>query len=599
MKINDLLNELSQDIADSYDAIEAAGGTVPVDKTTSSLSSAIMTIPVSSSVLYGKVGVYPYSEEQVVDAMGVEGVSIDQAKFEQFLQENPPEMPDWISFMREAEWDPETGEPTGNYVWRYWGQGEPLSIPDDSFTATTGISYTSIEDEMAEIMIGSEIVIDTEGEVSYYEFNSLQDYNAFPAESGNYAIINGQEVLKDAICSFETGSEITELPANILCGMSNLTHIDISNSAIRTLGDRSISELSDYNEAFVIPSGVTKIPDRFFWNMGSFDQDISVPSGVTEIGERFMGRCGNFNSTLTLPDTLRTIGDYFLSFAYSFNQPISIPNAVTSIGINFMYVDSKFNQPLNIPTSLTSISNYFMESCGSFNQPLTIPLGVTSIGDNFMKRTGFNQSLTIPSSVTSIGGGFMEECSKFNQPINLPSSLTSIGPRFLNECRLFNQPITIPQSITVIPNRLLGGCVSFNSSVTLPSGATQINGSFLSSCIAFNTPITIPDSVTSLGESFLYDCRGFSQNIKMPSSLTKIENSCLMGANNMTGTIDFGDLSPDNMTMPLYRQNCWATTDSTAPIYTVGLTYTGRHARRWQDLFPSMSTPRYRKVWVS
>ena len=83
------------------------------------------------------------------------------------------------------------------------------------------------------------------------------------------------------------------------------------------------------------------------------------------------------------------------------------------------------------------------------------------------------------------------------------------------------------------------------------------------------------------------------------SSLTKIENNCLMGANNMTGTIDFGDLSPDNMTMPLYRQNCWTTTDSTAPIYTVGLTYTGRYARRWQDLFPSMSTPRYRKVWVS
>ena len=235
---------------------------------------------------------------------------------------------------------------------------------------------------------------------------------------------------------------------------------------------------------------------------------------ISFIGNSFLRTCTSFNQPLTLPEGITSIGNGFLVECYSFNQPLTLPNSLTSIGNNFLAsgLDTKsmsFNQPLTLPNSLTSIGTYFLYNCGRFNQPLTLPNSLTSIGNNFLdKCTSFNQPLTLPNSLSLIGNNFLHNCTSFNQPLTLPNSLTSIGTYFLYNCGRFNQPLTLPNSLTSIGDSFLRSCTSFNRTLTLPNSLTSIGTFFMNCCDNFNQKLTISNSITP--EMFLSNNNSFA-----------------------------------------------------------------------------------------
>jgi hypothetical protein len=161
-----------------------------------------------------------------------------------------------------------------------------------------------------------------------------------------------------------------------------------------------------YQVLNTLVGNVTSIGDYFLSNCYSFNQPLDL-SNITSIGNYFLQSCSSFNQPLDISN-LTSIGDYFLHYCYSFNQPLDISN-LTSISNGFLQGCRSFNQPLDL-SNITSIGNYFLYYCYSFNQPLDLS-NITSIGVSFLQGCySFNQNLVIPNSLNSIGTNFMQQC---------------------------------------------------------------------------------------------------------------------------------------------------------------------------------------------
>lgn len=577
MKTNDLLNELNQNISDAYDVIEAGGGAMPTDRITWNLANAIRTIPEPvppippvppTDILYGKVGTYPWSEDAFWSGDNVEVNSVNQETLNAFLAEYPNDYPE---FMYEMDWESET--PEENYVWWYYWEGGELKIQPEDFTATTGIDCTVEEGaDWASLYYERDIVVDTEGEITYREYASLEEFNT---TQGEYLTIDGDSVYKNAVYSIETGSEITALPDYFASDMQNLAHIDLTHSPIDTIGAYCIEGLAKFNEPLVIPPRITAIPNYFMYSLSSFNQTVTVPYGVTTIGDYFLGYNRSLNSTVTLPRGVQTIGNSFMASCQTFNQPIEIPYTVTSIGAGLLYGCSVFNQPVTLPQGLTSLGGSFLAYCYEFNQPVTIPDGVTKINDRFLSQDKkFNSSVSLPKNADSIGSWFMDYCSEFNQPIRLPKKVKAIGNYFMQYCIAFNSNITMPEELTSISGYFLAYNKVFNKPVTLPNTLTSIGIAFIGYCDNFNQHITVPASVTRIDSQFMARCYSFSAGV-----------TC-----NCPATV-FGSYTDafivNGTTMVTY--------DSTR----LGIPFDGTYAVQWQTKFPwYLTSYQQRKTYV-
>ena len=405
MKTNDLLNQLSQNISDSYDIIETGGGTMPLDRVTWNLPDAIRTIPepIPDVPLYGKVEYYPWSQARNVSGDMVEIGDVDEDKLEEFLATYPP-MDDMTEFMYEQDWESE--DPESNYVWRYfWEEGE-LKIQPEDFTSTTGIQATLEEGaDWASITIEKSYIVDTSAELLTAEFSSLQQFQDF----------NG-------------GSES-----------------DILYYYVKTVGDSEVLNQSVYS--IVIGREITSIPNYFITydeNLAEFDLSGAV---VTSIGKGFLYSCHKFNRPLAL-DNVETIGSEFLSSCQAFNQPIDV-TAFSEIPGQFLNYCSSFNQPLDF-SNVTTIGNDVLYACSAFNQPLDLRK-VTTIGISFLgTSSSFNSPIQL-QALQSVGEYFLYSCSSFNQPITVPSTLNSMGTHFMDSCDSMTSAITCNCPGTVVP----------------------------------------------------------------------------------------------------------------------------------------------------
>ena len=204
---------------------------------------------------------------------------------------------------------------------------------------------------------------------------------------------------------------------------------------------------------------------------------------------------------------------------------------------------------------------------------------ISFIGNSFLRTcTSFNQPLTLPEGITSIGNGFLVECYSFNQPLTLPNSLTSIGNNFLasgldTKSMSFNQPLTLPNSLTSIGTYFLYNCGRFNQPLTLPNSLTSIGDSFLRSCTSFNRTLTLPNSLTSIGTFFMNCCDNFNQKLTISNSIT-----------------------PE---MFLSNNNSFATTNSSATVYTNGFKIKYDKFDQLLARFPNSTTNPYRNIVIA
>jgi hypothetical protein len=197
----------------------------------------------------------------------------------------------------------------------------------------------------------------------------------------------------------------------------------------------------------------------------------------------------------------------------------------------------------------------------------------------------------LPSTLTSIGDECFDGTIGYTGTLTLPSGLQSIGTYFMNNSYI-NTPITIPAGATV-GRYFLRGCPVFNSVVTIPEGFTDIPVDFLYNCQNFNQPITFPSTLSTIGLRFMQGCSSFNQNITLPPNLTSLGAQFLRNANAMCSTINLGDLPSTVVTQ---NNGTLSTTDSTAPMYTTGITLVGTYVADWMATLPNRSTSPYRNL---
>lgn len=209
---------------------------------------------------------------------------------------------------------------------------------------------------------------------------------------------------------------------------------------------------------------------------------------------------------------------------------------------------------------------------------VTIADGVQYIPDNFCYNCSNLASATIPSSVHYIGGFVFYGCKIVNVSFSL-DNIVSIGESFMYGNNTFNSPISLPK-VREIGGSFLRGCNAFNSSLIINDDCEYIGNNFLRQCFSFAQPFSIPSGLKMLPSGipnpnryFMYDCKNFVGPLACNCPSTSLPLSTQ--ANEML-----------------------ATTDSSGPMYTTGITLTGTYANDWKTALPDSTSSPYRKLIV-
>lgn len=202
--------------------------------------------------------------------------------------------------------------------------------------------------------------------------------------------------------------------------------------------------------------------------------------------------------------------------------------------------------------------------------------GVTSIPSYFLYYDTNLEKVTLPSTIQTIGDNFCGYCSKLDCELTL-TNVKDVGASFLRNCTIFNHPIIFTK-VTAISSNFMQSCTAFNSNIALGNSLISIGQHFLDGCWAFAKSLTIPSSIYSpsayiygIGRYFMYNCKNFTGPL-----------SCECSSSNVS--VDF----------PEYL----VTTDSSASMYTTGITLTGAYAQDWKTHLPDRDTSPYRKLIV-
>lgn len=566
MTIASEISKLNNNLLDAYSAIGTKGGTVPANKNTDNLTTAINSIPAGSP--------------------GITDSSILITGY-----------------------DTTTGVITGS---NFGTTGKVYLLDRDTHTYNelTTSAYTNTA-----ITLTSPINRAT-----------IQGNTCFYVQPTNEGISNKFMVYGDGTLTVPqyglvyVQDEATRAVTKITC--ASTTDLGRLQGVNNTFGNSvTINGTTIYKSTIVgfqfgpSASGYT-VPTLFLAQLSNLNQPVVFITGVvTSASSTYLLRYNyQFDCPVVFNDQNR-VGNYFMYGCRIFNQPLDISGFAYITGTYFLYECNSFNQELKLPTTLTTttIANYFMYNCYSFDKELTFPTNLTGVGNYFMYYCySFNQKVTLPNTVTTIGTYFLARCYSFNSDIYLGTKLTTVGTYFMNYCQVFNRPLVFPSTFTTTQNYFMAYCYSFNSLLTMPglktigdnflyitsynqsmafmSGVTSIGNNFLFQNYAINQPITLSSQLTTIGTQFMLSCTAFNQKLTIPSSVTSI------GTGFMNGCYSFGLLEVNNSTSPTDANSLSVASYNSNRMYQGGITVTGTGRTTWLTNLPNSATSPYRNL---
>lgn len=431
MDTKELLDELNQDLLDSYNVVEQKGGQVPDAKNTNNLATAIDSIgdfkPPYDIPEFdgGEWGVVCYLED-------------GEIKYKTLLESD--ETP--LKRLTNA---------VSSYQYAIFNDG--LILTGDQILAYSFGNQETETNLNAKVFRGS----------------------AIP----NFQNLYGLEKINT-----------TSLPQYFLSNLEYFNQPITLPSTLTTINDYFLQSDHNFNQPLNIPDSVTTIKSAFMNSCYNFNQPIHLPQSIKTIAQSFMSNCFKFNQPIIFSNTTEcSISNSFLNNCYSFNSPVIFENGINSLGTSFLQNCYKFNHPINLTGSYTTIGSDFLNACRNFNSSLTLSESCTTITDYFLHNcASFNQPLTLPSKVQSIATYFMYGCAAFNKPLQLPSSLTSINTYFMLECVSFNQPLDLPPNLTSIGDRFLNNAFNFTGPLNVGTASGFYAGNYTLSSASDSVP---------------------------------------------------------------------------------------------------------------
>lgn len=576
MSVADELTALSTNISSAYDAIETKGGTIPANKNTENLATAIGTISGGATKDYGTLTMADYTFTLASASRDISKTSIaisDATKAEKFLRDEgmfsetnynlgyglfDGETHDlYVSFQsrQNYEWQVLHSDGMGGYSGK-----EKLYTEDE--LRQNGINIVSTNVTTSASCVGIALDLTFTGTTHNYEIDNLFDYyslgtlitsdksSSVDAASEVLLDFHGITYYKDAIRGFTFGPDADFIPNEFL-----------DNAAY-------------FNAPLTIPSGITVIPDGFLENCASFNSTITIPSSVTEIGDNFMFGCIAFNQPLNISSVTK-IGSYFMAGELNqqtgvpaglcYNQPLDLSN-VTWIGGNFMQYSTveTFAYTYDF-SSVVHLGGHFFSNT-KYNKPIDLSSCIF-IGEDFLyQNKTFNSNITLNQSGVDIGTYFLYGAETFNKPIQA-EYIKSLGHTAFVNCKAFNQPLNFSQ-LKILGSSFLQNCIAFNSLVEFPV-LERIEMSAFNGCSAYNQPLTIPATVTyiTFGQ-FLYNANNYANTITVETDAVPTSGG--------TSVI--------------------STTTQSAPMYQAGVTIKGAGRTIWLNLLPNRTSSPYRKL---
>ena len=204
-------------------------------------------------------------------------------------------------------------------------------------------------------------------------------------------------------------------------------------------------------------------------------------------------------------------------------------------------------------------------------------------------------SVTVADGVQYLPNRFCIGCTGLTSA-TLPSTIHYIGNNVFSNCSALNSALTLI-NVKYIGEQFLYGSTSFNQSISLPN-IDIIDGYFLNGCSAFNSSITLNDNMKTIGQRFMDSCTNFAQPLSIPSGLEQpIQTRFMYLCNSFTGPLACNSsLMPTGTGSQLNQ--ILSTTDSSASMYTTGITLTGTYASDLQTTLPDRDSSPYRKLIV-
>ena len=362
MAISDLLTKLTEDIRDSYDAVEAKGGTIPEHKNTDNLPDAIESIQggggdFTCKTPYGRLWYAPFEDSWVIEYSSDCSVTIDQAKFSAYEATNPLED---RGMGKRANFDYNSEEGT----WQSWSFETPIdNITTAQMAEQLGLTITlepGAEWAGFEILLGATPLV---GEWEHLDLDST-DWTNIGNDPHSAIVIGDKTIPREFVRRFEFGTIPTTIPGNFLSfsGLEELGEITSNyesvganlgqdtnlNSPLIVQGPAELHMdiiINSFNNAVVFNPPASQTQTIFYWrsnasilafgknvkrieltSMPGFNGTLVFPEGLERL---LMGWLGELNTSFILPQTLTRLECcYALN---SFTGTINVGNLSPSI----------------------------------------------------------------------------------------------------------------------------------------------------------------------------------------------------------------------------------------------------------------------------
>ncbi len=463
MSIANKLTELQTDISNAYTAVNTKGGTLPTNKNTNNLASAINSIPSGGG---GSVAV----GEKDVNFYDYDGTLLHSYTANEFANLTAmPENPSHSGLTSQGwNWDLTDAK---TYVASYGkldiGQ---MYVTSDNKTRL----YITLEEGRLSPTLGlrvnGSVVVDwgdgntdtmtgTSAGIVVYKTHTYSN-------AGNYVI-----ALESATTIyFSASASYPEVLSKENAGNNNehkaysscLKKVELGNNVV----------LNSYTF-------------QNFFNL----ETITIPKNMTSIGNSVFFICYNLKC-IVIPNEMTSISSSCFGYCYGLKH-IILPKSITSFSNNcFQYCQSLTR--LIVPPLVTQIRNNNFQYCYCLNT-IIMPTNITSIGTGAFQSC-YSLGEINTRNVTSIEGSAFGSCFSL-QKVQISNSLTSFGTYVFQNCYSLCYAL-IPKTITNIPNGIFSNCyaikyIDFTNFESVPTLANV--GAFTN--IGTDAKIVVPDNL--------------------------------------------------------------------------------------------------------